>query len=263
MRADDDLEFSQWVLKVGDGSANEDVNDHIELPQRCIVDNSILDHIFGASLNMNDYKSYSRKVILTPKNDDCSQLNDQVIEKISGLLKIYESSDAVVEEDRNDVLNYPVEFLNSITPAGLPPHILKLKVGCIIMLLRNLNPTVGLCNGIRLIVRALASRVIDAEIICGSHVGTRVFIPRIRLQPSNSQLPFKFIRLQLAFAMIINKSQGQTFDKVGIFLPNPVFTYGQLYVALSRVRRFDDLKIQNFINTTEQGLTGDKYLTKM
>lgn len=232
MRAHDDLEFAQWVLKVGDGSANEDNNDDIELPQRCIVDNSIVDHIFGVSLNTNDYKSYSMKSILTPKNDDCFQLNDQVVEKIPGLLKIYESSDAVVEDDHNDVLNYPVEFLNSITPAGLPPHILKLKVGCIVMLLRNLNPTVGLCNGTRLIVRALASRVIDAEIICGSHVGTRVFIPRIRLQPSNNQLPFKFSRLQfpirIAFAMTINKSQGQTFDKIGIFLPNPVFTHGQM-----------------------------------
>lgn len=96
-------------------------------------------------------------------------------------------------------------------------------------------------------------------------MGTRVFIPRIRLQPSNSQLPFKFSRLQfpirIAFAITINKSQGPTFDKIGLFLPNPVFTHGQLYVAFSRVRRFDDVKIK-IINTTEQDLKGDKYLTK-
>lgn len=67
MRAHDDLEFAKWVLKVGDGSANEDGDDHIELPLRCIVDNSIVDHIFGVSLDTNDYKSYSMKTILTPK----------------------------------------------------------------------------------------------------------------------------------------------------------------------------------------------------
>ena len=43
--------------------------------------------------------------------------------------------------------------------------------------------------------------------------------------------------------MTINKAQGQTFDKVGVFLPEPVFAHGQLYVALSRVRSKDSLKI--------------------
>lgn len=267
MRAHGDLDFAKWVLKVGDGTANENGDDSIELPPQCIIENSIVDHVFGASLDIQNYKCYSMKTILTPKNEDCFLLNDQVVDKIPGVLKIYESSDAVVVDDHNhtDVLNYPVEYLNSITPAGLPPHTLKLKVGCIVMLLRNLNPTLGLCNGTRLIIRALGSRVIDAEIISGDHAGDRVFIPRIRLQPSNSQLPFNFSRLQfpirLSFAMTINKSQGQTFDKIGIFLPNPVFTHGQFYVAISRVRRFEDIKIQ-IINSDKQGLIAGRYFTK-
>jgi ATP-dependent DNA helicase PIF1 len=38
-----------------------------------------------------------------------------------------------------------------------------------------------------------------------------------------------------AFAMTINKVQGQTLKMVGIFLPKPIFTHGQLYVAMSRI----------------------------
>ena len=46
-----------------------------------------------------------------------------------------------------------------------------------------------------------------------------------------------------AFAMTINKSQGQSFDQVGVSLKNPVFAHGQLYVAISRVRSRKGLRI--------------------
>lgn len=85
----------------------------------------------------------------------------------------------------------------------------------------------------------------------------RVIIPRIELAPTDSVLPFTLRRRQfpvrLAYAMSINKSQGQTFGKVGIFLPKPVFSHGQLYVALSRVRCRNDVKIQ-LVSGRDQGI---------
>ncbi|KAL5704887.1 DNA helicase [Ranunculus cassubicifolius] len=106
------------------------------------------------------------------------------------------------------------------------------------MLLRNIAPRDGLCNGTRLKVLQCGTRVIEAMILTGNKVGERVFIPRITLIPSTSNLPFKMSRRQfpvrLAFAMTINKSQGQSVKYVGIDLRTPVFSHGQLYVALSR-----------------------------
>ena len=65
--------------------------------------------------------------------------------------------------------------------------------------------------------------------------------------PSAGKFSFTLNRLQfplrLAFAMAINKSIGQTFEKVGIYLPQPVFTHGQLYVAASRVGSPDDISV--------------------
>jgi hypothetical protein len=61
------------------------------------------------------------------------------------------------------------KFLNTTTLAGMPPHRLALKVGVLVMLLRNLDAASGLCNGTRLIISRLARRLIVAQIIGGAH----------------------------------------------------------------------------------------------
>jgi ATP-dependent DNA helicase PIF1 len=78
---------------------------------------------------------------------------------------------------------YPMEFLNTLQFSCIANHKLELKVGVPILLLCNLNQSIGLCNDMRLIVKRLGQRVIEVEIITGNNVGKRVFIPRIIMSP--------------------------------------------------------------------------------
>jgi len=81
---------------------------------------------------------------------------------------------------------YPMEFLNTLQFSDIANHKLEFKVGVPILLLCNLNQSIGLCNGTRLIINRLGQRVIEAKIIIGNNVGKRVFIPRIIMSPSGT-----------------------------------------------------------------------------
>lgn len=145
---------------------------------------------------------------------------------------------------------------NEPTYAQLYAHKLALKENCIVLLIRNLNTDKALVNGTRMRIKRMYTNMIDCEVLTGVARNTRVLIPRIHLTYSGSILPFSFQRTQFplipAFAMTINKSQGQTFERVGLLLRRPVFTHGQMYVAASRVRSFDGLRIY-VSDTSDQG----------
>ncbi|XP_074336271.1 uncharacterized protein LOC141673425 [Apium graveolens] len=88
----------------------------------------------------------SERAILTPTNQTVGHLNSLIVDKLPGESMFYFSVDAAEEfggtdEDLNEA--FPIEYLNSLNVAGMPPHDLKLKVGVVVMLMRNLNQTLA------------------------------------------------------------------------------------------------------------------------
>ncbi|UYV74978.1 hypothetical protein LAZ67_12001956 [Cordylochernes scorpioides] len=129
VRARSDPEYTEWLLKLGNGSLPtfDDLGaDLIEIPQELICKDDIVREIFGDTITPELVETMSQRAILCPKNYDVHNMNDQVMDLIVGDYHTYLSDDSVVSDSDEERNNFPVEFLNSVTPSGMPPHRLRL-----------------------------------------------------------------------------------------------------------------------------------------
>ncbi|CAF0738238.1 unnamed protein product [Brachionus calyciflorus] len=201
----------------------------IRLPDGVVCNGNLVNEIFG---------------------EDALEINETILarsrapnrELLSNTQLLDRETDQVVEE--HDDL---VEEVLRRTPHGFPPHILNLKVGALVMLLKNWSFADGLCNRTRLTVRHINNHSVRCSVLNGPLQGHEYVFCRTEFRSSLTEAGTRIRRFQfpfrLAFAMTINKSQGQTFNRVGLLLRTTVFSHGQLYVALSRVRNFDSIRI--------------------
>ncbi|XP_035232079.1 ATP-dependent DNA helicase pif1-like, partial [Stegodyphus dumicola] len=192
-----DPEYSEWLLKFGNGTLSDNnglSEDVVEIPLSMICKDSLVN--WGNKIQPGNTSEISERAILCPKNSDVDKLNDDVLNIIEGNDTTYLSVVSVVADNKASANNFPTEFLNSLSPSGMPPHKLRLEIGSIIMLLRNLNTRRGLCNGTRLEVLQLRNNVIIAKSLTGSSKGEIRVIPRIDLAPSQTGLPFQLRRRQ-------------------------------------------------------------------
>jgi len=84
---------------------------------------------------------------------------------------------------KNDaLLNYPIEYLNEINSGTLPLAELELKVGCPIIVLKNLDAANEVCNGSRGIQTRYRNWVLEVKLLTGEHAEQTVFFPRIASQ---------------------------------------------------------------------------------
>ncbi|KAL4118949.1 hypothetical protein QTP88_011827 [Uroleucon formosanum] len=176
-------QFFKQLLDLGNGKVPVDAtsglitltNDFCRFVDTQLV---LIENVFpNISENYKNYAWLSQRAILAAKNNDVHALNFTIQSKIAGDLVTYKSVDSITNPD--DVVNYPTEFLNSLEIPGFPPHNLQLKVGTVIMILRNLNPP-RLCNGTRLSVKRLMPNLIEATIINGKYAGEENYVPDMK-----------------------------------------------------------------------------------
>ncbi|KAK9064524.1 hypothetical protein SSX86_015906 [Deinandra increscens subsp. villosa] len=269
--------FSNWLVNIGDGTIGSNTlttiadAKEIEIAEQYLLQhdenalNNLIRFIYDDNtLLSSNASAFSDKAIVCPKNITADEINQMVLDKAPGNAISYLSTDSLTPRanDRSDSeLSYPDEYINSLKFSGIPPHHLILKVNTPIILIRNINQSCGMCNGTRMLITQLLPKVIEAIIITGTSIGQKVYIPRISFVHDDKELPFIFKRRQfpikLCYAMTINKSQGQSLNKIGVYLPEHVFGHGQLYVALSRATSPTSLKI---LIKPEEGFPSNKTL---
>ncbi|XP_024963370.1 uncharacterized protein LOC112503590 [Cynara cardunculus var. scolymus] len=215
--------FTKWILDLGEGKVGGDNDGEavIEIPHDLLISDSVdpisaLIKFFYPSIleNINNSAYFQERAILAPKSEVIQEINDCLLLLFPGEEKKYLSSDTLCESehlhDEFDKALYSPDVLNGLKLSGIPNHKILLEVGVPIMLLMNIDQKSGLCNGTRLWVLTLGNRVIEAHVISGINIGSRTFIPRMSLTPTDKRIPFKFQRRQfpivVCFSMTINKS---------------------------------------------------------
>ncbi|KAK0424778.1 hypothetical protein QR680_008850 [Steinernema hermaphroditum] len=223
MRARNEVDFIKWLTAVGNGE--NILEDPLE--------------------KIDDLKG---SMILCTKNDTVFTINDMLLDKIPNEERVFKSIDTPILDPEGAAAalldvhaeDYNVESINKLTPTGLPPHHLRLKVGAD-----------GLCNGTMLQITEIHSDIIKCRRLEeDDRFDQVVYLPRIKFEygTGENDRTVKFRRIQfpirLAFANTINKAQGQTLQRLGLYLyGQEAFSHGQIYTALSRVRTMSSIRV--------------------
>ena len=253
--SDDSHIFAQWLLDIGHGHSTP-LPTFVTMPDFmcCQNEKNLIASIYGSLKNHHPIpppQCFRDRAILAGTNNDIRRLNSTILARLPGNERIYISADSysIESPSQRQNNNILIEFLHSLNASGLPVSHLHLKVGCPIILLWNIDSKRGLCNGTRATIVRMLNRLLKIQLTCEDHAGETTLIPRITHTPLLTGIDFAIklnrrqFPIQLAFAMTINKAQGQTINHVGIDLCKPVFAHGQLYVAFSCATSSRNIKV--------------------
>ena len=151
---------AKWLLSIGNGTLKPITSNIIEIPKQMVCEDSkeLRNKVYDDfSNNYKNQEYLSNRAILSSINKTVQKANWNMVDKnIPGNLKICKSIDSCVEPEHEAI--YDEDYLNLLDPSGMSPHLLPLKVNCVIMLIRNLDIKKGHCNGTRYIVLIIGSR---------------------------------------------------------------------------------------------------------
>jgi ATP-dependent DNA helicase PIF1 len=249
VRNAEDVEFARYVDALGDG-AGPDIP--ILMLAATTTEEDILSFTFPPPILSNPV-ACSRRAILAPTNRQVNQYNSLIIHRLQGQSRTYLSSDSIREADESGLVDIlPSSLMDDLKTKhihGLPPHRLFLKTNATCRILRNLSISRGLVKNSRVVIADIGSRIVTVRLIRENTAGRTIIDPEDILIPRISFLhtlssAHTLVRRQfpidLAYSTTFNSCQGLTLDKVAVDLTTPVFSHGQLYTALSRIRKRED-----------------------
>ena len=265
----DTQESARWLLDIGH-SHNIINKNKIQFPDHMRVGSAdlLIKSIYPAidSIPPPPPKYFLNCMILAPRNIDVGEINQEILDRMAGESCQYISADEIIQEPGADPQNdepIPIEYLHAVNSSSLPPGKLNLKVGCPVILLWNLSPAQGLCNGTRMVITQMGDQVLEVWLLGGWKRWAIGTYPLNFIDPHKySWSLLSIFSVCLAFTLSINKSQGQSVQHIGLYLRLPVFAHGQLYVALSHATSPHNIKIL-LLDDAEESVTTNVVYNKV
>ena len=135
-------QWRDYLLEIGAGRL-KDAQGRTIIPPDLLCHGDIVDEIYGTAISSPIIESLRNKAILAPKNVDVDAVNKKVLDRLNVSNveeeRHFKSIDEIADDDTDQHMHYPIEYLNSLNPPGVPPHDLHLKKGAIVMLLHHLD----------------------------------------------------------------------------------------------------------------------------
>ena len=210
-----DESFSKLLNEVREGHVSDELRNLLE---------------WRSFIPTSDFEDDFEGTVMFSRREDVQRVNLSKLATLKGQSQTYETE--FVGEER---------YVTSLRANAPVPPVIELKEGALIMLRQN-DPKGRWVNGSLGHIKSLSKHELEIRLLGGNHIELEKSRFTMLDAEGNEVASAKNFPVNLAYAVTIHKSQGATLDKVVVNLAN-LWEPGQAYVALSRVRSSEDLRV--------------------